>query len=43
MKMHALSGGRLRMNRRIFYPDAAREEKIDLPVSCFLLVAQQET
>lgn len=36
MKMHVLSGGRLRMKRRIFYPDADRREKIDLPVSCFL-------
>ena len=41
MKMHALSAGRLRMNRRIFYPDAAREEKVDLPVSCFLLRHKQ--
>jgi N-acyl homoserine lactone hydrolase len=41
MKMHALSGGRLRMTKRIFYPDAPREEKIDIPVSCFLLRHKQ--
>lgn len=37
MKMHALTGGRLRMRRSFYYPDAEREEKLDLPVSCFLL------
>ncbi len=41
MKMHALSGGRLRMSRRIFYPDAPREAKVDIPVSCFLLRHEQ--
>ena len=37
MKMHILSGGRLRMKKHIYLPEAAREETIDLPVSCFLL------
>lgn len=37
MKMHFLSGGRLRMRRSIYVPGAAREETIDLPVSCALL------
>lgn len=37
MRMHVLSGGRLRMSKHIYLPDAAREETIDLPVACFLL------
>jgi len=37
MKMHLLSGGRLRMRRATYYPGAAREEMVDLPVSCTLL------
>jgi len=37
MKMHLLSGGRLRMRRRAYYPDAAPDETFDLPVSCALL------
>ena len=37
MKMHLLSGGRLRMRRGVYYPDAAREETLDMPVSCTLL------
>ncbi|MDQ2804423.1 MAG: N-acyl homoserine lactonase family protein [Pseudomonadota bacterium] len=37
MRMHVLSGGRLRMRRSIFYPGAARDEQVELPVSCFLL------
>ncbi len=37
MKMHVLSGGRLRMRRGIYYPDAAKEETFELPVSCILL------
>jgi N-acyl homoserine lactone hydrolase len=37
MKMHILSGGRLRMRKSIYLPDADRSETIDLPVSCFLL------
>jgi N-acyl homoserine lactone hydrolase len=36
MRMHLLSGGRLRMRRRGYYPDAAREETFELPVSCAL-------
>jgi N-acyl homoserine lactone hydrolase len=36
MKMHILSGGRLRMKRRTYLPDASAEEEIDLPVSAFL-------
>jgi glyoxylase-like metal-dependent hydrolase (beta-lactamase superfamily II) len=34
--MHILSGGRLRMKKHIFVPEAAREDIIELPVSCFL-------
>ncbi len=37
MKMHLLSGGRLRMRKNIFLPDAERSETIELPVSCALL------
>ena len=37
MKMHMLSGGWLRMRRGVYYPDAAREEMVDIPVSCTLL------
>jgi N-acyl homoserine lactone hydrolase len=37
MKMHILSGGRLKMVKRTFIPDAERGEMIDLPVSCILL------
>ena len=37
MKMHALSGGRLRMRKSVFVPEADRSEMIELPVSCFLL------
>lgn len=37
MKMHLLSGGRLRMRRGIYYPGAPKEETFDLPVSCALI------
>ncbi|MFB9266650.1 N-acyl homoserine lactonase family protein [Bradyrhizobium erythrophlei] len=37
MKMHMLSGGRLRMAKRIYLPDARRGEMFELPVSCVLL------
>lgn len=37
MKMHVLSGGRLRMRRSTYFPDADRSETIELPVSCILL------
>lgn len=37
MKMHLLSGGRLRMSKRTYYPDAAKGEMFELPVSCALL------
>lgn len=37
MKMHMLSGGRLRMKKSVYIPDADRTETIELPVSCFLL------
>ena len=35
--MHMLSGGRLRMNKRTYYPDAERGEMFELPVACVLL------
>jgi glyoxylase-like metal-dependent hydrolase (beta-lactamase superfamily II) len=37
MKMHLLSGGRLRIRRSIFEPCADRSETIALPVSCVLI------
>lgn len=37
MKMHFLSGGRLRMRKSVYYPSAAREETFELPVICTLL------
>jgi N-acyl homoserine lactone hydrolase len=37
MRMHALSGGRVRMRKSVYVPDADRSEMIELPVSCFLL------
>lgn len=37
MKMHVLSGGRLRMRKSTFFPDADRNELFELPVSCILL------
>ena len=37
MKMHALSGGRLRMKARAFNAAASSDETIDLPCCCFLL------
>jgi glyoxylase-like metal-dependent hydrolase (beta-lactamase superfamily II) len=37
MKMHFLSGGRVRMRKGIYLPDADRRETIELPVPCVLL------
>ena len=37
MKMHFLSGGRVRMRKATFIPDADRSEMIELPVSSALL------
>ena len=36
MRMHVLSGGRLRMLKHIYLPDAEPTETIDLSVACFL-------
>ena len=41
MKMHVLSGGRLRMKRHVYEPDADRSETLDLPVSSILLRHRQ--
>jgi glyoxylase-like metal-dependent hydrolase (beta-lactamase superfamily II) len=41
MKMHFLSGGRLRMRKSVYLPDADRSEMIELPVSCVLLCHRQ--
>jgi glyoxylase-like metal-dependent hydrolase (beta-lactamase superfamily II) len=41
MKMHLLSGGRVRMRKSLFLPDAGRTESIELPVSCALLRHRQ--
>ena len=37
MKMHLLSGGRLRMRKSIYFPDADSSETMEIPVSCALL------
>ena len=37
MKMHILSGGRLRMKKSVYMSDADRQELFELPVSCYLL------
>jgi glyoxylase-like metal-dependent hydrolase (beta-lactamase superfamily II) len=37
MKMHILSGGRLRMRKSVYVPEAERGEMIDLPVPCVFL------
>jgi N-acyl homoserine lactone hydrolase len=37
MKMHFISGGRVRMRRNIYVPDADRNETIEMPVACVLL------
>ncbi|MEN8503527.1 MULTISPECIES: N-acyl homoserine lactonase family protein [Paraburkholderia] len=37
MKMHVLNGGRLRMRKSVYLPEAERTETIDLPVICVLL------
>lgn len=41
MKLHFLSGGRLRMRRSVYYPSAAREETLELPVISTLLKHEQ--
>lgn len=33
MKMHILSGGRLKMRKATYYPDAARGEMFELTVA----------
>ena len=37
MKMHLLSGGRLRMRKSIFVPEADKSETIELSVPCALI------
>jgi glyoxylase-like metal-dependent hydrolase (beta-lactamase superfamily II) len=37
MKMHCLSGGRVRMRKSVYVPDADRSDTIEMPVSCVLL------
>jgi glyoxylase-like metal-dependent hydrolase (beta-lactamase superfamily II) len=37
MKMYCLSGGRVRMRKSVYVPDADRSETIEMPVSCMLL------
>jgi glyoxylase-like metal-dependent hydrolase (beta-lactamase superfamily II) len=41
MKMHFLSGGRLRMRKSIYYPFAEKGETFELPVMCTLLKHDQ--
>lgn len=37
MKMHMLSGGRLRIRKSTYFPGTDRSAMIELPVSCILL------
>jgi len=37
MKLHLLSGGRIRMRRATYIPGAPREELFDAPVPCYLV------
>ncbi len=37
MKLHLLSGGRIRMKRATYIPGSPREELFDAPVPCFLI------
>ena len=37
MKMHALSSGKMRMKKRLFIPDADREDWFDFPISAWLM------
>jgi glyoxylase-like metal-dependent hydrolase (beta-lactamase superfamily II) len=39
--MHVLSGGRLRLRRSIYFPDADRSETMEVPVSCILMRHRQ--
>jgi N-acyl homoserine lactone hydrolase len=41
MKMHILSGGRIKLRKSTYFPDAERSELLELPVSCILLRHQQ--
>lgn len=41
MRMHALSGGRLRMRKSVFLPDVDRSETFELPVSAYLMRHEQ--
>ena len=41
MRMHMLCGGRLRMRKRAYYPEAGRDETFELPVSCALIKHDQ--
>jgi N-acyl homoserine lactone hydrolase len=37
VKLHLLSGGRLRLRRATYFPGSSREETVDVPVPCYLL------
>ena len=41
MKMHVLTGGRLRMRASMYFPEAPREQTAEFPVSCFLIRHRQ--
>jgi len=41
MKMHALSGGRLRMRKSVYLPTVEKTETIELPVICYLIRHEQ--
>ena len=41
MKMHALSGGRLRMRKSVYLPTVEKTETLELPVICYLIRHEQ--
>ncbi|RXF73871.1 N-acyl homoserine lactonase family protein [Hansschlegelia zhihuaiae] len=41
MRLHLLSGGRLRMRRDVYYLDAAADETLEMPVVCGLIKHRQ--
>jgi N-acyl homoserine lactone hydrolase len=37
MRMHVLSGGKLRMNASVYFPNVPKEQTAEFPCSCFLI------
>lgn len=43
MKLHVLSGGKVRMRTSLYFPEAPREQTTDFPCSCYLIRHKQGT